>query len=65
LKQIKTTLLRFNEIDYDPERKKVEFDGKLNLGVDEKNCSVLSIFSALFFFSLRRGNRRSGKEGFN
>jgi hypothetical protein len=50
LKQIKTTLLRFNEIDYDPERKKVEFDGKLNLGVDEKNCSVLSIF--LFCFVL-------------
>jgi hypothetical protein len=64
LEQIKTTLLRFDEFDYDPERKKIEFDGKLNLGVDEKNCSVLSIF--LFcFVSLRRGNKRSGKEGFN
>jgi hypothetical protein len=50
LEQIKTTLLRFDEFDYDPERKKVEFDGKLNLGVDEKNCSVLSILLFCFVF---------------
>jgi hypothetical protein len=30
--------------------KKVEFDGKLNLGVDEKNCSVLSILLFCFVF---------------